>query len=314
MRDHAARERATCRAVRRHRFASAPCFRIVRVFSGRALHECSALGVARTRRYRLGPWTEVAATRPSTTFHALLAFPIMCGRFTIRDPRRALAEFSILEKAPALEPRFNVAPSQGVWAVRLVDASGSAALDMLRWGLAGKPQKGAASVVMVRSEGLGKRPPFAEAFRQRRCLLVADGFYEWRRAGQKSFPYYFARPDGAPFGIAAIWEGGASQGGKLDACALITRPALPPVDAVHHRMPVLIAAEHRERWLDPNFTDVAALDAMLADSPGFALVAHPVSPRVNSPANDDDGCTAPIEESDLRGEQFELFPAPRHGT
>jgi putative SOS response-associated peptidase YedK len=238
----------------------------------------------------------------------------MCGRYTLRDPRRALAEFSILEKTPALEPRFNVAPSQGVWAVRVVDASRHAELDMLRWGLTGKPATGSPNVVMLRGEGLGKRPPFAEAFRQRRCLLVADGFYEWRRAGQKSFPYYFARPDGAPFAIAAIWEGAESQGGKLDACALITRPAVAPVDAVHHRMPALLAPEHRDRWLDPSFTDVAALNAMLADSPGFALVAHPVSTRVNSPANDDDGCTAPIEESELRGEQFELFAARRHGT
>jgi putative SOS response-associated peptidase YedK len=236
----------------------------------------------------------------------------MCGRYTVRDPHRALAEFSILERSPALEPRFNIAPSQGVWAVRMVGDASRPVLDLLRWGLTGKPAPEARPVVMLRSEGLAKRPPFAEAFRRRRCLLVADGFYEWRRAGRQSFPYYFTRPDGAPFGIAAIWQPAPSQGGSLDACALITRPAMPPVDAVHHRMPVLLAPAHRARWLDPTFDDVQALDQMLRDPPGFALRAAPVSSRVNSPANDDDACTAPVAESDQRGEQFDLFSPRQH--
>jgi putative SOS response-associated peptidase YedK len=164
-------------------------------------------------------------------------------------------------------------------------------------------------VVMVRGESLSKRPPFAEAFRRRRCLLIADGFYEWRRAGRQSFPYYFARPDGAPFAIAAIWETAPPDAGTLDACALITRPALAPVDAVHNRMPVLLAPVHRDRWLDPTFDDVAALDEMLRAPPGFALESHAVSTRVNAPVNDDEGCTAPIEEKEQHGEQFELFPS-----
>lgn len=232
----------------------------------------------------------------------------MCGRYTIRDPHRAFAEFSIVEKTPAIEPRYNVAPTQGVWAVRMVGALGRPQLDLLRWGIVGKPAPASPPVVMVRGEGIALRPPFADAFRHRRCLLVADGFYEWRKAGRQSFPYYFARPDGSPFGIAAIWEGAASQGGPLDACALITRPALSPVDAVHHRMPVLLAAAHRERWLDPAFEDDHALNQMLIDPPGFALQARPVSSRVNSPAHDDEACATPIEENEQHGEQFELWP------
>jgi putative SOS response-associated peptidase YedK len=237
----------------------------------------------------------------------------MCCRYTIRDPHRVLSEFSILEKMPALEPRFNVAPSQGVWAVRIVGDTERPVLDLLRWGLAGKPKPGSSAVVMLRGEGLAQRPPFADSFRHRRCLLVADGFYEWRRAGRQSFPYYFTRPDGAPFGIAAIWEPASSQGGPLDACALITRPALSPVDAVHHRMPVLLAAKHRERWLDPRFDDVQTLYEMIGDAPGFELRASPVSSHVNSPKNDDEACTAPVAESEQRGEQFELFSGQRPG-
>ena len=230
----------------------------------------------------------------------------MCGRYTIRDPHRAFAEFSILEKTPALEPRYNIAPSQGVWAVRMAGAEGRPSLALLRWGIAGKSP--APAVVMVRSESLAKRPPYAEAFRRRRCLLVADGFYEWRRVGRQSFPYYFARPDGAPFVIAAIWETAPPGAGSLDSCALITRPALSPVDAVHNRMPVLLAAVDRDRWLDPQFDDVTALDEMLRASPGFLLESHAVSTRVNAPVNDDEACAAPIEEKDRHGEQFELFP------
>jgi len=231
---------------------------------------------------------------PSSGATNCYAAPLMCGRYTIRNPRRVLAGFSILEKAPALEPRFNVAPSQGVWAIRKPSAAARPLLDLLRWGLAGKPAPKSPAVVMIRAEGLGKRPPFVDALRRRRCLLVADGFYEWRRAGQKSFPYYFARPDGAPFAIAAIWEEASSQGSPLDACALITRPAL---------------AAHRERWLDPTFEDVPTLSQMLVDPPEFTLQARPVSSRVNSPAHDDEACTDPIEETEQHGEQFELWPA-----
>jgi putative SOS response-associated peptidase YedK len=110
-------------------------------------------------------------------------------------------------------------------------------------------------------------------------------------------------------------EPGSSQGSSLDACALITRPAISPVDAVHHRMPVLLAARHRECWLDPTFDRVDVLYPMLGDPPGFTLQASPVSSRVNSPAHDDEACTAPIAETEQRGEQFELFSSragPEH--
>ena len=232
----------------------------------------------------------------------------MCGRYTIRDPHRCFAEFSIVEKAPALEPRYNVAPAQGVWAIRVVGPEARPHLDLLRWGVA-HPRPGSPAVVMLRGETIAGRPPFADAFRRRRCLLVADGFYEWRRVGRQSFPYYFARPGGAPFSVAAIWEPASADDGALDSCALITRPALSPVDAVHHRMPVLLATLHRERWLDPGFTDVAALISMLGDNPEFVLQSYPVNARVNSPANDDTACVAPIAEGERRGEQFELWPS-----
>jgi putative SOS response-associated peptidase YedK len=162
---------------------------------------------------------------------------------------------------------------------------------------------------MARAESVASRAPFTSAFRSRRCLLLADGFYEWKRTAKQSFPYHIHRPGHAPFALAAIWEPAIAAEGRseMDSCAIITRPARSPVSEVHDRMPVMLATEHHEAWLDPAFSDVAALKAMLFEDPKIDLVTVAVGPHVNSPANDDPGCALAIEESDRHGEQLELF-------
>ncbi len=234
----------------------------------------------------------------------------MCGRYTIHDPRRCIAEFSILEKQPALEPRYNVAPSQGVWAVRIVPPRSERRLDLLRWGLLAPGRRQPGGIVMARAESITKRSAFASSFRTRRCLLLADGFYEWRRAGRQSFPYHIKRADGAPFAMAAVWEPAPPNDDplSLDSCAVITRPARPPVDALHDRMPAVLSPGHYDAWLDPTFADTDALTKMLLHDPGFEWVTIPVSARVNSPAYDDADCLAAVAESEHHGEQFELWP------
>ncbi len=238
----------------------------------------------------------------------------MCGRYTVGDPKRCIAEFSVLEKQPALEPRFNIAPSQGVWVIRRLEPGGERRLDLLRWGLVVPSSKRPSGVVMARSESIASREPFTSAFRSRRCLLVADGFYEWKRTTKQSFPYFIHRPGHAPFAMAAIWEPALPVEGRIgmDTCAVITRPALAPVSDVHGRMPALLARAHHEAWLDPAFSDAVALKAMLRDDPEIELLTVAVGPHVNSPANDDPGCAAPVAESERHGEQFELWP--RAGT
>jgi putative SOS response-associated peptidase YedK len=233
----------------------------------------------------------------------------MCGRYTTGDPRRCIAEFSVLEKQPALEPRYNIAPSQGVWVIRILTAGSERRLDLLRWGLVRRSGMGG-GLAMVRVESLATRATFAEAFRSRRCLLVADGFYEWQRAGKKSFPHYIRRRGAAPFAMAGIWQPappGADEA-PLDSCAVITRPAAAPIDAVHDRMPAILAPQYHDSWLDPRFRDLRALGRMVEANPGFDLETLAVGPRVNSPVNDDASCICPATEDDRRGEQFELWP------
>jgi putative SOS response-associated peptidase YedK len=248
----------------------------------------------------------------------------MCGRYSLSDPHRCIAEFSLLERQPALEQRFNIAPSQGVWVVRMLGTDAERRLDLLRWGLVLRSKsattRSSAGLSMVRAESLATRATFEAAFRGRRCLLLADGFYEWRRAGKRSFPYYFRRPAGAPFVMAGIWypalPAAPDREGPppLDSCAVITRPAQAPVDAVHDRMPAILSPAHLETWLDPDFADTEALARILSEHPGFVLETLPVGPRVNSPANDDPSCVAPATDAERRGEQFELWPTSRSSS
>jgi putative SOS response-associated peptidase YedK len=180
-------------------------------------------------------------------------------------------------------------------------------LELLRWGFLIPRGAAAKQTAMARAESLESHFSFSQAFESRRCLLLADGFYEWRRSGSRSTPHYLHRPDGAPFTIAGIWQPGTSGIHSLDGCAVITRPARPPVDAVHDRMPALIAARHHQAWLDPAWNDRAALRQMLFDEPEIDLVAVAVGPRVNSPAHDDIECMAPVPDPGPGAEQLALF-------
>lgn len=230
----------------------------------------------------------------------------MCGRYTITDPERFFAEFSILVKRPSLEPRYNVAPNQLVAAIRIVPPERAARIDMLVWGLVpawvtDREKRSAAGLINARIETVATKPSFAASFRDRRCVLVADGFYEWKKSEKRKLPYLIRARDAGPLAIAGVWEPVATAIGRpADSCAIITRPAVPPVDSLHDRMPAILDPADVQTWLDPEMHDVDGLKALLGRAPvDFDLL--PVSTRVNSPANDDAECIEPASGDGLGG-------------
>jgi putative SOS response-associated peptidase YedK len=228
----------------------------------------------------------------------------MCGRFTLRTPASVLIEhFDLLMRGdrqlPLFQPRFNIAPTQEVLVVRADPADGRRWAAMIRWGLLPSWSKGPAGsgppMINARAETLAAKPAFRAALRSRRCLVPADGFYEWQQTGRgkgKKQPYYIHRPDGAPFAFAGLWETwrdpSASSG--VDSCTIVTTEANAALRELHDRMPVILAPSDYALWLDPAVADPNQLTHLLAPCGDDELVAEPVSTHVNRVANDDPKC------------------------
>ena len=227
----------------------------------------------------------------------------MCGRFTQRLSWAELHELMDLIGPPRnLRPRYNVAPSQDVAVVRAAD--GGRNLSMLRWGLIPAWVKDPAigyRLINARSETVAEKPSFRSAYRRRRCLIPADGFYEWQRLGKIRQPWLFGLRDGAPFALAGLWERwtvpeGAELTGLLaelgpgdpvETCTILTTAANETVAPVHGRMPVILPRDACDPWL-------AGEDVSLAPYAPDAMTAHPVSTLVNRPANDEPRCVEPV--------------------
>ena len=218
----------------------------------------------------------------------------MCGRFTLSSPSETVEALFELAETPDLAARYNVAPTQAVATV-LVDAGKSQrVLRMLHWGLvpswAKDPGIGA-RMINARAETVATKPSFRSAFRRRRCLIVADGFYEWKKLEHGKQPYYIRLADGAPFAFAGIWEhweGG--DAGEIDSCTIITTEPNELTRDIHNRMPVILAPEDRTKWLDPDLTEPADVQALLRPYPPDFMEAYPVSTRVNRASNDVPEC------------------------
>jgi putative SOS response-associated peptidase YedK len=218
----------------------------------------------------------------------------MCGRFSFHSPHETVVQlFGVAGGAggaAAVPPRWNIAPSATVVAVRAT-AGGQRELALLHWGLVpswAKERSIGERLINARVETLREKPAFRSAFRKRRCLVVADGYYEWRAVGAQKQPYLIAAANGAPFGMAALWETWADPAGgaPLESCVIVTRESAGVVRDIHARMPAIVAPDDYAAWLDPASADVAALETLLTGEPRVALVAHPVSRRVNNPRNE----------------------------
>ena len=227
----------------------------------------------------------------------------MCGRFTNRFSWKELHERLDLVGTPLnLRPRYNVAPSQDVAVARA--APDGRTLAMLRWGLIPSWAKDPAighKLINARSETAAEKPSFRSAFRHRRCLIPADGFYEWQRRDGTRQPWLFGLRDGAPLVFAGLWErwtvpeGAAltgslaerSPGDTVETCTILTTAANETVAPVHGRMPVILPPHAWDAWL-------AGEEVPLGPYPAGDMTAHPVSTHVNRPANDDPRCVEPI--------------------
>jgi putative SOS response-associated peptidase YedK len=230
----------------------------------------------------------------------------MCGRFTATAPAEILAEeFGLEELPPQLPARFNIAPTQPV---PVVTNWSHGALELFRWGLvpswAEDPAIGA-RLINARAETLIERASFRDAYERRRCLVLADGFFEWKRIGKERTPMYARLRSRRPFAFAGLWEGWLAPTGELiRTCAIITTTPNELLAPVHDRMPVILRPEARAAWLDPALRDTEPLDDLLAPYPAAEMELYPVSSDVNSPANDHPRCIAP----DLPRGTLPLFP------
>jgi putative SOS response-associated peptidase YedK len=183
--------------------------------------------------------------------------------------------------------RWNACPTQELLVIRQHPKTGERSLDPLRWGLIPywcKDPKGGRKPINAKSETVGELPMFKEAYRKRRCILPVDGFYEWMAIKGRKQPYAIAMNDGTPFGIAAIWENWKSPEGEwVRTFAVLTTPANELVSQIHDRMPAILKPENYDRWLGPDLDP----KQLLVPFPSESIRMWAISPRVNSPANDD---------------------------
>lgn len=234
----------------------------------------------------------------------------MCGRFALRARAEALAQQFGLDDVPRLPPRYNIAPGQQVAVVRAapLPPAGPAPtrpgrpvrrLDRLRWGLvpffAKAPDPGA-RMINARSETVADMPAYRNAFRRRRCLLPADGFFEWKRLDKRKQPYFLSLRDGRLFAFAGLWERWEGGGGQtVESCTILTTAPNELVRPLHDRMPVILPEEAYDLWLDPEIRTVERLLGLLRPFPAERMLACPVETLVNNPANDDERCIRPAK-------------------
>lgn len=219
----------------------------------------------------------------------------MCGRYLLIAPVEALRRLFGVEERPNLMARYNIAPTQDAPVVR-IGASGGRELALLRWGLVpswAKDASGGAMLINARGDTVASKPSFRAAYRLRRCLVPADGFYEWmpgKAKGPKQ-PFLIARADRATFAFAGLWERWHGDGRSVESFTIVTTDANASLKPIHPRMPVILAADDYDAWLDLKNADAQAL---LRPAPDELLTATPVSTRVNAVANDDAALIEPV--------------------
>ncbi len=218
----------------------------------------------------------------------------MCGRYVIKTPPALMRETFGYAEQPNFPPRYNVAPTQPIPVVRIDNGRRSFAL--VRWGLIPawvKDPRGFSLLVNARAESVLDKPAFRNAMRRRRCLVPADGFYEWKREGARKRPFYAAAQ--RPVAFAGVWEPWiGSNGEEVETACIITTPANRTLRGLHDRMPAVIPPEAFDLWLDCTNVDAVTASALLVPAPDDTFAAHEVSTAVNRAANDSAALIEPV--------------------
>jgi putative SOS response-associated peptidase YedK len=222
----------------------------------------------------------------------------MCGRFILTTDLDQLEErFSFHAQNLSFKPRYNIAPSQSVLAV-IGDETGNRG-GMLRWGLIPSWAKDAAignRMINARAETVAEKPSFRRALQKRRCLILADGFYEWRQEGKKKTPLFITLASHEPFAFAGLWETWRPPDGEaIHSCTIITTTPNTLMESIHNRMPVILTREAETAWLDRTMTEPERLLPLLVPYSETLMDAYEVALTVNSPKNDSPACIAPVQ-------------------
>ncbi len=221
----------------------------------------------------------------------------MCGRYTITSAPEAYRALFRYPEQPNFPPRYNIAPTQPIPIVRL--EQGERHFALVRWGLVPswvKDPSGFSLLINARGESAAEKPAFRNAMKRWRCLIPADGFYEWRPAGARKQPYYIRAKSGTPLAFAGLWETWEGPNGEaVDSAAIITTRANGPLSDIHDRMPVVVPEDAFDLWLDTAHVDVTTASALIAPAPDDRLEAYPVSTAVNRTANDNAALLQPVD-------------------
>ena len=229
----------------------------------------------------------------------------MCGRYRLSRRKQLVEEyFDTPSDDMEWTPRYNIAPTQPVPVIRQNPKEPRRELSLMRWGLIpswAKDSSIAGQMINARSETAATKPAFRDPLTNRRCLVPADGFYEWKRSGKARQPYCFEVNDGELFAFAGLWDRWKDPGGQwVKSCSILTTTPNAVTSPVHDRMPVILDRADYDLWLDPGMTNAGAVSDMLKPYDARIMRCYPVSSRVNHVANDDAECSTPIEPTETQ--------------
>ena len=233
----------------------------------------------------------------------------MCGRYRLSRRKQLVEEyFDSVSSEEEWSARYNIAPTQSVPVIRQNPKEPMRELSLMRWGLIpswSKDSSDAARMINARSETASTKPAFRDALKSRRCLIPADGFYEWARDGKTKQPFCFEVNQGQLFAFAGLWDRWKDPSGNwIKPCSILTTTPNAVTSAVHDRMPVILDPDSCDLWLDPGMQNMAEVTNLLKPSDARLMRSYPVSTRINHVANDDVECSAPVEIANTQNRLF----------